>query len=365
MNEMKTWSEWPVNERFRIKIYLDTNILCYLVDDTYQNLTFMINYFKDSVFSDLVSSKYVIFEFTGVRKKEHYLQILLKKTMRDGKKVNISSLLKYKDTFDNDYIAYNDIKGEVNDLVKKELEKITTDFGIEYSFNVFHDDLMSPTIEINLNSKISKEDSLVLTSAIWSDKEIKEDFVLIASNDQDFVNNFNTDKQDILNVFESYSLNLPVLENLTKISLKSGTVINFVKEAFNEVRIHEFVINKHKELLIHKNISCFLGYTINCGKNFPSDVICFSLEENIPLNSGIYLVFIGENLDFIYSTKIPITSFWDQVEIEIYPFVSNFKKNISFRILDIGLNGKPIDPEILEELKKPNNLIFINQDGEI
>ena len=174
---MEPWSDLPVRERFRIKFYLDTNILSYLVDNTYSGLTLTMNYLKNSEFADLVSSKYVIFEFVGIRKREHYLQKVLQKSTSAAGKVNISSLLKYKDNFNAPEVKFEDVQADIKLAVETEVQDITTNFGIDYSANILHDTLLNPTFEINLSSRVSKEDSLVLTSAVWSDATTKEEYV--------------------------------------------------------------------------------------------------------------------------------------------------------------------------------------------
>jgi hypothetical protein len=360
---METWSDLPVRERFRIKFYLDTNILAYLVDNTYSGLTFTMDFLKSSEFADLVSSKYVIFEFVGIRKREHYLRKVLQQSTSATGKVNISSLLKYKDNFNAPEVKFEDVQVDIKTSVEAEVEEITNNFGIDYSANILHDTLLHPTFDINLSSRISKEDSLVLASAIWSDAATKETFVLIASNDQQFIDSYDT---LLLNpVFASHELTPPVVEHLRNIKLETGVKVNLT-DVNDDVHLALFLPNKLKELITIKNKNLFIGQTVNCGHGigFPTNVVCFTLNPDTPLNNNIYLTIIGKGLDFVYSTKLPIASFWNQTEIQAYPFQDVTPINISFRPMDDSTGvALPLAQNIITRLREAGNLIFINPDG--
>ncbi len=67
---MDKWSS-PVEE-FRINIFLDTNILVFLLDNTYPALTGFIKTLSEMSVVQLYSSEYVLSELIGLRKKERY-----------------------------------------------------------------------------------------------------------------------------------------------------------------------------------------------------------------------------------------------------------------------------------------------------
>jgi hypothetical protein len=363
---METWSDLPVMNRFRIKFYLDTNILAYLVDNTYSGLTYTINYLKDSEFADLVSSKYVIFEFVGIRKREHYLQkVLEKSTNTTTTRINISSLLKYKDNFNSPEVKFEEVKDEIKKSVEEELQKITNNFCIDYSANILHDSLLSPTFDINLSSKVSKEDSLVLTSAVWTDSATKESFVVFASNDQQF---FDSYEPSTLNpILDSHGLNPPVIEFLKDIKLPSGTKVNLT-DSNDDQQLIAFLPNKLTDLILTKNKSLFLGKTFTpTGQGFPSDAISFKLLPNTELKNNIYLTIIGKNLDFIYSVRCPVVHFFNNssTPIATYPFISLTETNIAFtpQVIDNDTSTPvSIDSAIINRMREDGNLIFINPD---
>lgn len=359
-------SDKPVRDRFRIKFYLDTNILAYLVDNTYSGLTNTINYLKESDFADLVSSKYVIFEFVGIRKREYYLRQVVANSSSGTTQVNMSSLLKYKDDFSAPEVEFNSVKAEIKQKVMQELEDITSNFNIDYESNILHDKLLEPTFDITLSTKISRHDSLMYVSSVWTDTLLKEEFVFIMSNDQTFVQNCSD--PDIDHVLASHTLQKPQVEWLRSLKENNNHKLNLTLAA-DDVNLSSYLPNKLKELIIEKNKQYFLGKTIACGNSnkFPKTLVCFELKENTTLDSNLYLTIVGKDLDFIYSTKLPVVSFWNQIEINEYPFKNAAPTNISFMPKEDDGKGNhvPLPSQVLEMLRESGNLVFINPDGMI
>lgn len=127
---MENWSDKQVIQDFKVRFFLDTNILVYLIDGTHSGLTNALDFLNKSEFADLVSSKFVIFEFVGIRKREHYLKL----AVSTNPKVNISTLLAYGSKgFDVDDIDYYSLQPTIKKNVEKEIEDITNNFGIVYS----------------------------------------------------------------------------------------------------------------------------------------------------------------------------------------------------------------------------------------
>lgn len=361
---MEPWSDLPVNEKFRIKFYLDTNILAYLLDNTYSGLVQTIEYLNSSVFADLVSSMYVIFEFVGIRKKEHYLrEVVINSTSGVGQ-VNMSSLLKYRDDFSAPEADFNLVKVGIRQKVMQELQDITNNFGIEYNTSILHNDLLSPTFDITLSTKISRHDALMYVSSIWTDTSSKEQFVFIMSNDETFVKN--CADVSINPILTAYNLQKPNVEWLRSMQENGAHKLSLTASADN-IHLATFLPSKLKELIVKKNKQYLLGKTIPCGNGsgFPTNVVCFTLNQNTVLNPNLYLTIIGKDLDFIYLTKLPITSFWNQHEITAYPFQSDSTTNISFRPMETDDNGNqvPLQTNVLARLRETGNLVFINPDS--
>lgn len=359
---MEAWSDLPVTERFRIKFYLDTNILAYIVDNTYSGLTTMINFLKDSEFSDLISSKYVVFEFVGIRKKEHYLRaVIANSTSAATGQLNLSSLLKYRDDFNATEAPFDTVKAAIEQKVMQELKDILN-FSIDYEKNILHESLLAPTFELTLRTKISRHDSIVYMSSAWPDVGTKEDFVFLMSNDLTFVQN--TSHADVDGIIQAHGLSKPHVECIRSLQENNAHKINLTL-AGDDALLPTFLPFKIKELLIKKNQSLFLGRTIPCGngQGFPTNVICFSLNANTVLNNNIYLIIIGKDLDFIFSIKVPVVSFWNQTEITVYPFQNAAAINISFKPMDNSTGAPlPLPAAIINRLRESGNLVFINPD---
>lgn len=361
---MEPWSDSPVRERFRIKFYLDTNILAYLCDNTFSGLTQAIAFFSQSSFADLISSRFVIFEFVGIRKREHYMREVVKKSTNAAGKLNMSSLLKYRDGYDAPEVKFEDVQASIKQLVMKEVEEISTSFGIEYDKNFLHDSLLPLTFDISLSSKISRHDSLMMASAVWPDANKKDSFVFIISNDQAFVQQCSN--QEVHNSFTTHNLSKPKVEWLRSMQLANIHRLNLTV-ATDDQHLATYLPAKLKELIVEKNSQFYLGRSIQCGNGpgFPTDVVCFELKENTPLANHLYLTIIGRDLDFVYSTKLPVNGFWNQVEIQNYPFQNNQPTNISFRpMVNTDTGPTAIDQAILNRLRETGNLIFINPDSE-
>ena len=181
---MENWSDQPVNE-FKIKFFLDTNILSFVLDNTYSGVTSTIQILGQSDFVDLVSSRFVIFELAGIRKREHYLREIVKAQGGTGT-LNMSSLLKYKDGFNAPEVEFSSIMAQIKQQVEQEIQTIINIHYIDYKGNVLHDELLEPTVEICLSSKISKEDSLVLISSLLPEKQKPEVAISLITKDKQF-----------------------------------------------------------------------------------------------------------------------------------------------------------------------------------
>lgn len=356
---MEDWSDLPI-ENFKIKFFLDTNILVFLVNDSHICLTKTINILNESKFVDLVSSNFVIFEFTGVRKKEHYLKEAVK-----NPKVDISTLLKFgASSLDIPEADYDNYKKSIEKEVQDELKKITTDFGIDYSTNILHSKLLSPTLDICLSSKISKEDSLVLASALMPDIDRIEKHMFLLSKDDQFTKAYNS--SDLTSTLANYSLSKPYVENITNIKLDTGTNVNLTNPS-DESRLDDFFLKKIFQEIIKKNTDILLGYTFTPnGSNFPQDAMCFKLNINTNLPKDIFITFIANDLSFIYTTKHSIKDFWlNGSSIGSYPFVTQDESNnnISFKVSDD--NNNPLDQKIMSKLRLEGNAVFIHPDSNI
>jgi hypothetical protein len=357
---MEQWSNEPLGS-YRIKFFLDTNILSYLVGNTYSGLNIAIEYLKGSQFADLVSSKYVIFEFIDVRKKTLYIAEV-NRIKGKNQTLDPNVIVRYKEHFEKNEVDFHTYKDTIKNKIELELKQIVQDLDITCDENILHDNLLAPTKEINLFSKVSREDSLILVSSIWPEVSTKEDFLVLITRDKPFVDSYN--ELNLNPIFNAHGLQSPLVEYIESMKLDGNYFLN-VTESNHDNQIPEYLNNKIKELILLKNKSHFLGKTIPCGHgaNFPTNVVCFRLPENTDLNNNLYLTIIGKDLDFIYSIKLPVTDFFDQVSIVNYPLRKTVTTDISFRPMEeIDGTPTPIHTDIVSRLRETGNLVFINTD---
>lgn len=360
---MKNWSHTPVKD-FKTTIFVDTNILCYLVDSTYPSLNRFIEQIKTSSLFDLISSEYVLLEFIGVRKREHYLREALSQNFqKTGKTINISSLLKYNNQYSLPEIKFHTLLPEIKSKVDAEKEKISLDFGINFSSG-FHRELLNPTSDICLNSKISKEDSLVLVSAIIPEEGRINENVILFTNDADFQTSFYDKDVELAidNVFNRFELKRPDLQNIRSITGANNQRINFTETENTENVLNNFnsIIIKKLQNKLH---SLFIGITfVPKEENFPSDCIALKVMSKNTISKNNHITIIGNDLDYVYNTEDKI-SFWNNgQEVTEQGFIATEGNSyLSFK-LSID-NAIPDKDSILTSLKQEGNLIFIHPDN--
>jgi hypothetical protein len=357
---METWSHTAVKE-FKTTFFVDTNILSYLIDETYPLLNEFVKYLKDSPIVDLVSSEYALLEFIGIRKREHYLREAVFQTQQSGKALNMSSLLKYHNRFELPEIDFYLLLPNIKANVDAEIEKITSEYRITFR-NGFHRDLLNPSSDICLSSKISKEDSLILISSILPNEGEKNDNVILITNDGDFHKWFYDEKitQNIENVFKNHAIAKPNLQHIKEIEGKNNRKFNLIE---NKDNIDDVITNLSaylQENLKQRLANLYLGKTFSARNKTLKDCICFEadINKNIPNNS--FLTIIGENLDFIYNIDHRICLWNNGKAVEGDNFIATEESNthLSFKLnIDDSVSEKST---ILAKLKESGNLVFLH-----
>ncbi len=362
---MEEWSDSEIIKDFKVKLFLDTNILVFLVDHKFKALTYSINFLNELKFIELLSSRFVVFEFMGVRKKEHYCRLVIDQQGKSSSniKVNYSSLIKnissFKDHIGGDQEFEKLIK-KVKVEVENELELITKDFNIEYSNNLLHDDLLAPTFDVCLSTKISKEDSLVLLTALFPSETITEEKISILTKDSGFVSGY--DEKVVHPILENYDLVSPNVESIEGLKIESGININLSQD-LSEKQIKDFWEKKVLEKILLNNEHLFLGKTF-VPSSLPDSIICFKLKPKVELKGNVFVTIISKNLLFIYTSKHPIDAFWNNGNILKNTFVSDNPENIAFK-LQVERDGKwgNISSEMTKKLRNDGNLVFLHPDN--
>lgn len=353
---MEIWSHSPVKE-FKTTLFIDTNILCYLVDSTYPSLNRFIEVINQSPLIDLISSEYVLLEFVGVRKKEHYLREAVTQTQAIGKRINMSSMLRDYDRYSLREMDFYALLPNIKNNVDTERDNISSNFGINFNCG-FHQDLFTPTCDLCLSTKISREDSLVLISSIMPKLGETNNNVILLTNDTYFKKWYA--ETNIDHIFDSYCIPKPEIHGISNID--GERVLNLC-ETVDDEQIEKQVICYLNKILKRRSADFYIGTTfLPTGSGLPNDCLCFEAIFDKSIANNLYLTIIGKNLDFIYNTEKSI-SFWSNgKEIPNEGFVaSEGNSYLSFRIQIDDTNQDKAS--ILAKLKEEGNLIFIHPDN--
>lgn len=354
---MEKWS--AKLEKFTINFFVDTNVLVYLVDGKYPSLTSFIKALSETPAVRLYASEYVFSEFIGVRKQENYFQTVINKAREDGKKINVSEFIKHNKTYEIKDYDYDTLKDVVKQKVDEEIESVTRDFGINILRNI-NNHLIGPMKEVCLSTKISKEDSLVLVSSLFGEKEkiIKEPVILL-TNDNEFCKFANTSKDHIGNV------------------LKEEGLINLDVEYFSTIgKVVDTKPYQNLTLEIPDLKKCVADYLTACMKFFFKDYyIGETLHvnfENAPahtlgidvkaaeLKNGLYIAIISKDMDFIYCPPAQ-ADFHNGPNSIGERFVPQEDNSHVAYLCDT--EDKTVDDEIFNKLNEAGNLVFIHPDS--
>lgn len=358
-----------------IKVALDTNILSYLLDDTYLDLTFFINELNSYEFVELQFSKFVVYELIGIRKLEHYLRKINKKGEQDGKTVNFSSALNYRKKWNAPELEFKDCYKDVKSEVENELNRLTSEFDIQLSDGSLHRDIWKPHQDLVLSSKISKEDSMVLISSAFPDIGQSEEYLIFLTNDHDFYGGYSGKETqlkedgeapdfDIDSIFANYSIKKPIVEKLNSIKTPlSNSSLNIVKGVNTEQEIKDFVSLYLFEHLQNTNSKYLLGEVISCKMKNNKNMLCFRLKAG-ELEKGLYLTILTKDLKTINIPKCK-SNFWAHGEINNYPYKPDNEvksKEISIKLINDD-NNPLLEDSILKEIMTNGNLVFIHPDS--
>lgn len=361
---MESWS--ASLDSFKVKVFLDTNILCYLVDNTYPALTSFIKTLSEMPVVDLISSEYVLAEFIGVRKQENYFQEALKEAKKQNITLNLSSFLKYNKRYDIPNLKYDTLQEAVNNAVQKDERAIANDYNISFLCG-FNKNLIKPTKEICLCSRISKEDSLVMASSIYkSDDEIIQEKLILLTNDDDFYSWYGESKGSIDAVFSNIG-NVPELVKIKDITNENKQKIDLTAQAAADPS--DFCISFVRGIIISFYKKYFVGTTKNIiSPSAPSNCVGIKVSAD-QLENKSYCMILGKNLDFLYCIphQIDLYHCKKPVEKEFTPkpganqasFTIDFGKDDIINHLDKDEQNK-----ILAKIKEAGNLVFLHPDGQ-
>lgn len=346
-----------IPSEFRINVYLDTNILVDYIEDKFPLLTKSIKYLSECPYVNLKSSHYVLFEYTEVRKFNLFSSLCKKK----GNKIHemIKFLFPPKNTskavikrkWKMHGVDYNAVKTEVVSSINQELEFLRNDLNLDFNEHVLHEGLVSPTNNLCLSTKISKEDCLVLISCMNPQKEIRLNQCILLTRDEQYYKAYNENQSDIDNVFSTYGLTLPDLLRTANLRGQQGKKFNLYKDK-NDVNITQIWNEIILETLKKKHKDIYLGETYTFGKKgISAQCIYFKIDDcNKELKESDGLLFIPKDLSNKISLEGPF-EYWNEKRITAFPYKNPNNLKYSFRP-----NG--ITPEQLKILRQEGNLVF-------
>ncbi|MCI2229913.1 hypothetical protein MC378_12115 [Polaribacter sp. MSW13] len=358
---------------FKIKIAIDTQLLAYLIDNTFPSFNYFFSKLNKSPFVDIVCSRFVTYEFIGIRKYEHYLRAIHQESQSSGGTMNFSSALKYRNGFKAPELDFQDCYQDIKIIIEDELKEMNDNYGIIYEDNILHEDLWKPHQDLVLSSRISKEDSLVLLSSIFPQPLLKEDHSIFLTNDKQFYNSFSGNEKErmssIDNVLDEHGLSSPYTFKIEEIKLANKKALNLCQSLEKDV-IDTFVSDFIFEHIKLKNNNLLLGKTLNCESsgNLKKELFCFELIESQGLENEMYTVVIYKNgleID-IYTHHSFFTGFYCYREIDSFPYHATEdvkSRRISLRLKDAENNF--IDKELMEKITSKGNLVFIHPDSKI
>lgn len=335
-----------VDDRYKIHIYLDTNILVDYVEQNNNILNYSLDFLSTTPFAILRSSHYVEYEMTEVRKKRLFYHKVYGSYPPKGEKLAI-----IKQTWELDGHKYEDYREEISREVMSNMELIEEKLGVRFDDHVLHDKLISPTRDMCLATKVSREDCMVMVSCMFPSPDERLDFCALLSNDKQYIAAIDDNKDKVLSVFERYGINPPYCLNAK--ALDNGhSLLNF-EDANNKTPqdITNFLGQLLLLLIRKKHEHNYLGHTIKPGNSERSSSLVFvDIEDpNKKLLDSDNLVIVSHDLSCTLEIGKDF-DYWDNDSAVILPHKNERDTKYSF---------KPnIDESILSLIQQKGNLVF-------
>ena len=335
-----------VDDRYKIHIYLDTNILVDYVEQNNSILNCSLDFLSTTPFAILRSSHYVEYEMTEVRKKRLFYYKVYGHYPSKGE-----SLANIKQTWELNGHKYEEYRDEIAQEVVSNMELIEENLGVRFDDHVLHDKLISPTRDMCLATKVSREDCMVMVSCMFPSQDERLDFCALLSNDKQYIAAIKDNEDKVLSVFKQYGINPPYCLNAK--ALDNGNTLLNVEDANN--RTPQDIANFWGQLLLllirKKHEQNYLGHTIKPGKSKASSSLVFvDIEDpKKELIDSENLVIVSHDL----SCTIEIGKdfdYWDNDSAVQLPHKNERDTKYSFR--------PNIDKVILSLIQQKGNLIF-------
>lgn len=344
-----------VNDNFKIDIFLDTNILVDYVLGINRTLTHSIDYLNSKRSVRLHSSHYVEFELAEVLKICFFGYSVLGHFPNREEKAVIKS-----NNWKLNGIDYIQKQVEISKRVTDSLSMLNSTFDRLFDDHVLHEDLISPTCQLLLQSNVSREDSLVTVSSVYPQRYEMLNFVALLSNDNQFCSEVCKNNATINTIMASKGLKEPVIMNAKKLDCSlMGSQFNIAKHDYDDATIEKFWNKKILELVKKKNENAYVGTTYKFGKSgtISGDCIYFRLQ-NVSLlkNANSFLFFTNdaeETISIRLKTRYGNIELWNDNHPISLPNDNPHNMKYSFRPLE-GM----LEEDELMKLRESDNLVF-------
>lgn len=344
-----------VDDKFKIDIFLDTNILVDYVLGTKPCLTYSIDYLNNKRSVRLRSSHYVEFELAEILKICFFGHAVLGHYPNKQEKSQIKS---------GDWIAngidYTQKMQEISAKVNQEMSRLKATFDRLFEDHVLHDGLIDPTCDFALQSKVSREDCMVAISSVFPTNNDRLKHVSLLSNDSQFCSAIIDNDATITSVLNQKGLKKPLILNAKKLTCSSiKSQFNISKNQYDNQTIEYFWDKKILELVTQKNKDTFIGETYKSGRpnTISGECVYFKLQDSSKLNDTNYILFFTNDAEETISLKLKTKNgnleFWNGGQNVVLPNDNANDLSYSFKPLD-GM----LDPDELEKLRESNNLVF-------
>ena len=337
-----------IEPEYRVNVYLDTNILFDYAEKQFPLLTKSIDFLVRCPFVYLRSSHYVLFEFTENRKiKLFWEKADPTKSEEYSSKVkyNIKKSWKYNDK------EYAEFREDITKQVESELNLFRNQLNIDFDEHVLHEDLVYPTNSLCLQTKISKEDCLVMVSCMNPDKNDYLNHCLLLTRDKQYYKAFNENTTESDKVFNDNGLQKPILIRTEELSLDEHSPKYNLYDNNGRSDVEHYwvglILNTLKKLQSDK----YVGTTYEHGVNESAKkCIYFEMDgEDKTLRKSDGLLFIYN--DLTKRVILPVTfDFWNNEPIEL-PHTNPDSPKYSFKT-------EGMDEELLHKLRENGNLVF-------
>lgn len=305
-----------IDDRYKIHIYLDTNILVDYVERRNKLLNESLDILSNIPFVILRSSHYVEFEFVEVRKRNEFYRCV------KGLLPDAGTNLGFAKEWVLDEVSYEAHKDAIAKKVKEDLAEIKNRLSIDFDDHVLHEKLIEPTMDICLSTKISREDSMVMVSCMYPKPSPSDllKFGVILSNDKQYKEAFDGEKNTIEKILNSNGISIPSFLSIKQLQKEGGGVINLnVNTKVDIKNLWTYII---KQLIKEKHHDDYVGETIVPMKDLTNCIAICKRDSDFTIRDSIGLIIVPIDLSRTISIE-KNKNYWNNgKEIKELPFTN-------------------------------------------